>query len=105
MSVYLEEGVVDIDNNVIENDIRPTAVGKKNWLFMGSAESGARNAVFYTLLISARNHGVDPRAYLKDVMKKLPGRKADDIEDLLPENWAAANRDKYPLVLPPRKAA
>lgn len=102
MRVYLEEGQVNIDNNVLENDIRPTAVGKKNWLFIGSAEAGHRTAILYSLLISARNYGVDPHAYLQDVITKLPGRNSDDIDDLLPEDWAAANRQRYPLAVPPR---
>jgi hypothetical protein len=61
MQTFLEDGRVEIDNNDTENDIRPSAVGKKNWLFVGSPEAGKRSAVMYTLLISARNHGVDPQ--------------------------------------------
>jgi transposase len=64
MQTFLEDGRVEIDNNDTENDIRPSAVGKKNWLFVGSPEAGKRSAVMYTLHISARNHGVDPQAYL-----------------------------------------
>ena len=72
MQVYLEHGEVEIDNNLIENALRPTAVGKKNWLFIGQPEAGERSAVIYTLLISAKAQGIDPQAYLKDLIEKLP---------------------------------
>lgn len=104
MQTYLEDGRVEIDNNGVENDIRPSAVGKKNWLFVGSPQAGKRGAVLYTLLISARNHGADPQAYLKDLIERLPGARPSEIDHLLPGNWAAANRDKHPAVLAPRAA-
>jgi len=69
---FLEHGEVEIDNNLVENAIRPTAVGKKNWLFFGSEEAGARNAVVYTLIENCRLHDVEPAAYLKDVLERLP---------------------------------
>jgi transposase len=62
MQIYLEHGEVEIDNNLVENAIRPTAVGKKNSLFIGHPEAGERRAVIYTLLISAKAQGVDPQA-------------------------------------------
>jgi transposase len=102
MGTYLGDGQVEIDNNLIENAIRPSAVGKKNWLFVGSAEAGDRGAVIYSLLLSARAHGVDPQAYLKAVIEELPSRKSDDIDDLLPENWARANRKTHPYREPKR---
>ena len=104
MQTYLEDGRVEIDNNHTENDIRPSAVGKKNWLFVGSPEAGKRGAVLYTLLISARNHGVDPQAYLRDVIERLPSAKPNEIDHLLPATWAAAHRDKLPAVLAKRAA-
>jgi hypothetical protein len=61
MQTSLEDGRVEIDNNATENDIRPSAVGKKNWLFVGSPEAGKRSAVMYTLLISARIQTADAR--------------------------------------------
>ena len=105
METYLGDGQVEIDNNLIENSIRPSAVGKKNWLFIGSAEAGDRGAVIYSLLLSARAHGADPQAYLKAVIEKLPSRKSDDIDDLLPENWARANRGAHPYREPKRATA
>jgi len=93
-STYLAHGQVEIDNNGVERDIRPSAVGKKNWLFVGSPEAGDRSAVLYSLLISARHHGVDPETYLRDILKRLPGCSTDPaaLRELLPENWAAAHK-------------
>jgi transposase len=105
MEHYLDDGRIEIDNNDTENDIRPSAVGKKNWLFVGSPEAGKRGAVLYTLLISARNHGVDPQAYLRDVIERLPSAKSNAVDEFLPANWAAAHRDKSPLILPERAVA
>ena len=98
MQTFLEDGRVEIDNNDTENDIRPSAVGKKNWLFVGSPDAGKRSAVMYTLLISARNHGVDPQAYLQAVIERLPGARPGELDALLPANWAAANRAAHPAV-------
>jgi len=95
MQVYLCHGQVAIDNNDTERDIRPTAVGKKNHLFIGHPEAGERSAVMYTLLVSARNHGADPYAYLRDLIARLPLCKANDKEALralLPGPWAEANK-------------
>ena len=105
MESYLEDGRVAIDNNAVENDIRPSAVGKRNWLFVGSPEAGGRGANLYTLLISARNHGVDPQAYLRDVIERLPAMRTSEIDALLPGNWAAANREAHPAIKPPRRRA
>ncbi len=95
MQVYLGHGQVAIDNNDTERDIRLPAVGKKNHLFIGHPEAGDRSAVIYTLLVSARNHGADPQAYLKDLIERLPLCKANDKEALralLPGPWAEANK-------------
>lgn len=105
MRTFLEDGRVEIDNNDTENDIRPSAVGKKNWLFVGSPEAGKRSAVMYTLLISARNHGVDPQAYLRDVIERLPAARPAELDALLPANWAAANRAAHPAIKSERPQA
>lgn len=68
----LAHGEVELDNNLVENAIRPTALGKKNWRFFSSAEAGQRSAVMYTLMANCRRHGVEPYAYLKDVLTRLP---------------------------------
>ena len=66
--MFLTDGRVEIDNNQIENAIRPTAVGKKNWLFFGEAGAGERGAILYTVIESCRRRGIDPYAYLNDVL-------------------------------------
>ena len=88
MQVYLENGKVEIDNNLVENTIRPSAIGKKNYLFIGHPEAGERSAIIYTLLISAKAQGVDPQTYLTDVIKRLPGADPNDLDQLTPANWA-----------------
>src|ERR1019366_4923538 len=81
---FLEHGEVEIDNNLVENMIRPTAVGKKNWLFFGSEEAGVRSAVIYTLIANCRWHGVEPYAYLKDVLERLPTATNPTVAQLTP---------------------
>ena len=72
LGVYLQDGRVEIDNNLVENAIRPTALGKKNWLFIGEAQAGQRGAILYTIIESCRRRGIDPYAYLRDVLTRLP---------------------------------
>ena len=88
LKVYLEHGEVAIDNNLVENTIRPTAVGKKNSLFIGHPEAGERSAIIYSLLISAKAQGVDPQAYLRDIIEKLPEANPSKLDALTPANWA-----------------
>ncbi len=90
ITAFLEDGRIEIDNNLVENAIRPTAVGKKNWLFIGAEEAGWRGAVIYSIIESCRNHGIDPHAYLKDVLTRLPSMTNWRIKDLTPRAWAAA---------------
>lgn len=85
---YAEDGRLEIDNNLLENAIRPTAVGKKNWLFIGHPKAGEKSAVIYSLLGSCRRAGVPPREYLMDVFARLPTMKASQISELLPSRWA-----------------
>jgi transposase len=86
---YLEDGAVPIDNNAVENQIRPWALGRSNWLFAGSLRSGKRAAAIMSLIQSARMNGHDPYAYLKDVLTRLPTQRASEINELLPQKWAA----------------
>ena len=65
LEVFLNDGRVEIDNNLVENAIRPTALGKKNWLFIGQAEAGERSAIIYTVIESCRRRGLNPYAYLR----------------------------------------
>jgi len=88
--VYLAAGRVEIDNNLIENSIRPTAVGKKNWLFIGSEDAGKKSAILYTIVESCRRQGIDPQAYLRDVLTRIPRYTNQKISELTPENWEMA---------------
>ena len=88
LGVYLDDGRIEIDNNLVENAIRPTALGKKNWLFIGEAEAGERSAILYTIVESCRRRGLDPYAYLHHILTRLPHATNWQIKDLTPEAWA-----------------
>jgi len=85
---FLEGGRLPVDNNHLEGQIRPIAVGKHNWLFAGSLRAGQRAAAVMTLVHSARLNGHDPLAYLRDVLQRLPTHKMSAIGELLPHRWA-----------------
>jgi hypothetical protein len=94
---FLEHGEVEIDNTLVENAIRPTAVGKKNWLFFGSEEAGRRNAAIFTLIQNCRIHGVEPHSYLKDLLERLPTMtNQDKLDDLTPLNWKKTREKSLP---------
>jgi hypothetical protein len=84
---YLDDGAIPIDNNWIENLVRPWALGRKNWLFAGSKRSGQRAANVMSLIQSAKINGLDPQTYLRDVLERLPTARHSDLDDLLPYNW------------------
>jgi len=84
---FLDDGQLPIDNNWAENQIRPVAIGRKNWLFAGSLRAGQRAAAVMSLIQSARLNGHDPYAYLKDVLQRLPTHKNHLIAELLPHRW------------------
>jgi len=86
---YLDDGEVPICNNAVENSIRPLALGRRNWLFVGSQGAGERAANIMSLIESAKLNGHDPWAYLKDVFERLPTLKNSDLATLLPHNWHA----------------
>jgi len=92
LTVFLENGQLEIDNNLVENAIRPTAVGKKNWLFVGEAGAGQRGAIIYTLIESCRRRNIDPYAYLRDVLTRLPKMTNHQIPEVTPEAWAKSRR-------------
>ncbi len=91
LGVYLGNGLAEIDNNLVENAIRPTALGKKNWLFMGHADAGQRGAILYTLIENCRRLGIDPHAYLRDLLTRLPSATNWQVKDLTPTAWAKAH--------------
>jgi transposase len=90
LQVYLRDGRVEIDNNLVENAIRPTAIGKKNWLFIGEANAGDRSAILYTIIESCRRRGIDPYAYLRDVLTRLPRMTNRQIHEVIPAAWGKA---------------
>lgn len=87
---YLDDGALPIDNNWVENQIRPVAIGRGNWLFAGSLRAGQRAAAVMSLIHSARLNGHDVYAYLKDILERLPSQPASRIAELLPHRWAPA---------------
>jgi transposase len=84
---YVDDGDLPADNNWVENQIRPIAIGRNNWLFAGSLRAGKRAAAVMSLVHSARLNGHDPYAYLKDVLERLPTQPASRVEELLPHRW------------------
>jgi transposase len=87
---YLEEGVYEIDNNLVENAIRPTCIGKKNWLFIGHPDAGWRSAVIYSVLTTTRRYGLDPVVWLTDGLQRIPQATNPVVAKLLPWNWKSA---------------
>lgn len=90
LEACFEHGQIDFDNNSVENAIRPTKLGHKNWMFVGGKDTGWRSAVIYTLVEQVRSHGADPYRYLEWVLGKLmrqPNPNAEQIDTLLPAAW------------------
>ena len=94
LQTYLRDGRVEIDNNLVENAIRPTKLGAKNWLFVGAEHAGEKSAIIYTLVENCRRLGINPRDYLEDVLTRLPTMKASGSASLTPANWLKARSGK-----------
>lgn len=88
--MYLHDGHLEIDNNLVENAIRPLAIGRKNYLFAGSHEAAQRAAMFYSFFGTCRRHNINPFNWMKDVLERIPDHKANKLEELLPQNWTKA---------------
>jgi len=86
---FIDDGDLPIDNNWVENQIRPIAIGRSNWLFAGSLRAGKRAAAIMSLVHSARLNGHDPYVYLRDVLERLPAQPASRVGELLPHRWKA----------------
>lgn len=97
LQVFLSDGRVEIDNNLVENAIRPTALGKKNWLFIGEANAGDRSAILYTIIESCRRRGIEPYGYLKDVLTRLPHMTNKQIPEVIPAAWGKTRRQEQQL--------
>ena len=87
---FLDDGRVCLTNNAAERALRGVALGRKSWLFCGSNRGGERAAVMYSLIATAKLNGIDPQAWLADVLARLPDHPAKRIGELLPWNWRAA---------------
>jgi transposase len=87
LCAYVQDGRYLIDNNRIENTIRPLAIGRKNYLFAGSDRAARHAALMYSLLGTCKLHGVEPFAYLSDVIARIPEHKANKLCELLPQRW------------------
>ena len=85
---WLEYGFLELDNNAAERSMRPIALGRKNYLFMGSEGGGKSAAIAYTLIETAKLNGVDPQAWLTDVLGRIADHKITRIEELLPWRYA-----------------
>lgn len=90
LNKFVERGELEIDNNLIENSIRPSALGKRNWLFIGDPQAGDRAAIHYSILETCRRLGINPKEYLLDVFSRLPSMKNSEVAALTPSNWARA---------------
>lgn len=91
---FLEDGNLALDNNAAEREIRPVAVGRKNWLFFGSDEGGKRAAVIYSMIASCRRIGLDPREYLRDVLVRVRSTPKDRLWELTPWAWQQLRQPK-----------
>ncbi len=86
MRPYLDHGILEIDNNTAERAMRAVALGRKNYLFVGSQTGGKSAAIAYTLIETAKLNGIDPQAWLADTLARIPDHKINRIDDLLPWN-------------------
>ena len=87
---YVENCDLPIDNNHVENRVRPVALGRSNWLFAGPQRAGQRAATVMSLIQSAKINGHDPYRYLKNVLERLPTQSASRIDELSPHRWSSS---------------
>jgi transposase len=88
---YPEHGELSIDNNLAERMLRAQAIGRRNWTFLGSDRGGRTAAVLYSLTGTCKHHGIDPFAYLSDILRRLPSHPAPQLDELLPDAWFASH--------------
>jgi transposase len=87
LMLYATDGKLNIDNNPVENSIRPVAIGRKNYLFAGSHEAAKRSAMLYSLMGTCKLHGINPFIWLRDVLQRINNHPINKIQELLPHNW------------------
>lgn len=93
LSNYTTESQLQIDNNLVENAMRPVALGRKNYLFAGSNEGGKRLALFYSLLETCKKHELNPLEYVHDILERMPTTKMSELRSLLPDQWEPRTRN------------
>jgi transposase len=89
---YTEQGFISIDNNLAENSLRPIALGRKNWMFIGSEDSGEVFSVLASLAATCKRLGIDPYSYFNDVIRQITANNYNDLADLLPDNWSKVDQ-------------
>jgi len=87
---FIEDGILEADNNIAENAVRPVVLGRKNYLFVGNDAGGKRAAILYSLIESCKRHGINPVEYLTDVLTRIATHPATHVGDLAPANWKSA---------------
>ena len=87
MQIVLQDGRVELDNNLVENAVRPIAIGRKNYLFAGSHEAAKRAAMVYTFFSACKQADVNPEIWLADVLSRIADTKIGELHDLFPQNW------------------
>lgn len=90
---YCENGALSIDNNLSERMVRPVAIGRKNWMFLGSDNGGKAAAILYSVMASAKANQVEPFAYVRDLLVQFSGKRPDDLSALLPDQWLKMHPD------------
>lgn len=91
LTLYVNNGRIEIDNNAAERSIRGIALGRKNYLFAGSDKGGNRAAAIYSLIETCKLNAIDPEAYIRDILTRIADHKINRIDELLPWNWATNN--------------
>lgn len=91
LCVYTTDGDLAIDNNVSENALRRVAIGRNNWVFCGSDNGGNTAAILFTLMATCQRHRVDPFAYLRDVLTRLPATPVNEVDSFLPDHWSTTH--------------
>ena len=94
LCAYTTDGKLEIDNNGVENTIRPVAIGRKNYMFAGSHEGAKRAAMLYSFFGTCQQHNVNPREWLTDVLRRIPSHPVNRIEELLPYQWKLSQKNE-----------
>ena len=90
LCIYITDAHLQIDNNLVENTIRPVAIGRKNYLFAGSHDGARRAAMLYSFLGTCKINNVNPFEWLRDILSRIPSHSVNKLEELLPHTWASA---------------